>query len=92
MIIRIMSDNQYIVPSLYYDDINKIDNDIVKCIAKSDETGFKKKFTELLSLIKKNGVPLDPKTIKESDLIIPPADLTFEEAKKIFIGQGLIPD
>lgn len=92
MIIRIMSDNQYIVPSIYYDDINKLDNDIVKCIAKEDAAGFKKKYAEMISLIRKNGVPMDPKTLKESDLIIPPADLTFGEAKKIFIGVGLVPD
>ncbi len=92
MIIRIMSDNQYIVPSLYYDDINKIDNDSVRCIAKDDAAGFRKRFDEMIALIKKNGVPMDPKTLKESDLIIPPADLTFEEAKKIFVGEGLVPD
>ncbi len=91
MIIRIMNENQYIVPSLYYDDINKIDNEIVKLIAKGDKNGFKKKYAELISIIRKNGVPMDPKTLKESDLIVPPADTTFEEAKKIFVGEGLIP-
>jgi len=33
MIVRIMNENQYVVPSLYYDDINKLDNDIVNLIA-----------------------------------------------------------
>ena len=92
MIIRILNENQYVVPSLYYDDINKIDNDIVKDIAKGDEAAFKKNYAALLTIIRKNGVPLDVKALKESDLIIPPADLTFEEAKKIFVGQGLVPD
>ncbi|HTX43545.1 MAG TPA: hypothetical protein VMC61_02360 [Methanocella sp.] len=91
MIIRILNENQYIVPSLYYDDINKIDNEIVKLIAKGDKNGFKKKYGELIAIIRKNGVPLDPKTLKESDLIVPPADITFEEARKIFVGEGLIP-
>lgn len=91
MIIRIMNDNQYVVPSMYYDDINKIDNEIVKLIAKGDEKGFKAKYAELIAMVRKNGIPLDVKTLKESDLIIPPADTTFEEAKKIFVGEGLIP-
>ncbi len=91
MIIRIMNENQYIVPSLYFDDINKIDNEIVKLIAKGDEKGFKKRYGELIALIRKNGVPMDPKSLKESDLIVPPADTTFEEAKRIFVGEGLIP-
>lgn len=92
MIIRIMNDNQYIVPSIYYDDINKIDNEIVRIIARGDKKTFKEKYKELIGLVHKNGVPMDVKTLKESDLIIPPADLTFEQAKKIFVGQGLIPD
>lgn len=91
MIIRIMNENQYIVPSLYYDDINKIDNEIVKYIAKDDEKSFKKAYAELIAIVRKNGVPMDVKTLKESDLIIPPADLSFKEAKKIFAGEGLIP-
>lgn len=91
MIIRIMNENQYIVPSLYFDDINKLDNEIVKLIAKGDKKGFKEKYTELISIVRKNGIPMDVKTLKESDLIIPPADITFDEAKKIFSGEGLIP-
>jgi hypothetical protein len=91
MIIRIMNENQYIVPSLYYDDINKMDNEVVKLIARGDREGFKEKYDELIALIRKNGVPMDPKTLKESDLIVPPADLTFEEAMRIFVGEGLIP-
>ncbi len=91
MIIRIMNENQYIVPSLYFDDINKIDNEVVKLIAKGDREGFKEKYGELIALVRKNGVPMDPKTLKESDLIVPPADITFEEARRLFTGEGLIP-
>jgi hypothetical protein len=86
-----MNENQYIVPSLYYDDINSLDNEIVKLIARDDKEGFRKKYEELISVIRKNGVPMDPKTLKNSDLIVPPADISFEEAKRIFIGEGLIP-
>lgn len=91
MIIRIMNENQYIVPSLYFDDINRMDNEIVHLIAKGDEKGFKKKYSELIGIIRKNGVPMEEKTLKESDLIVPPADISFEEAKRIFVGEGLIP-
>ena len=91
MIVRIMNENQYIVPSLYYDDINKLDNEIVNLIAKSDEKGFKKTYADLIAIVRRNGVPMYVKTIHESDLIIPPADISFDEAKRIFVGEGLIP-
>lgn len=90
MIIRIMNENQYIVPSLYYDDINKIDSELMKLMAKGDKEGFQKKYGELISIVRKNGVAIDHRTLKESDLIIPPADATFKEAQKIFADEGLV--
>jgi len=42
--------------------------------------------------VRKNGKKIPDEIIKPSDLIIPPADLTLEEAKKIFKGDGLIKD
>lgn len=92
MIIRILNENQYIVPSIYLDEINVIDNEIVRCIASSDVDGFKKNYSEMIELIRKNGIPVEAEIIKESDLIVPPADISFDEARKIFIGEGLVPD
>jgi hypothetical protein len=91
MIIRILNENQYIVPSVYLDEINKIDNEIVYCIAKEDREGFRERYARMIEIVRKNGVPMDPGTIKESDLIMPPADISFDEALSIFIGEGLIP-
>jgi len=42
--------------------------------------------------VKREANPLHPSTIVPSDIIIPPADLSLEEAKKIFKGEGIIPD
>ena len=33
-----------------------------------------------------------PEEIVGSDVIIPPSDLTLEEARELFSGDGLIPD
>ncbi len=91
MIVRILNDNQYIMPSLYYEEINALDNAIVRSIASNDREGFRHSYDLLIELVKKNGMPMDPYTIKESDLILPPSDMTFEEARKLFVGEGLIP-
>ncbi|CAJ35545.1 PspA-associated protein PspAA [Methanocella arvoryzae] len=92
MIVRILNDNQYIVPSLYYDEINALDNALVQSIAGNDRDAFRICYDRMIELVKKNGVPMDPYTVKESDLILPPPDMTFEEARKLFVGEGLIPD
>ena len=91
MIVRILNDNQYIIPSLYYDEINALDNALVQSIAGNDREGFRQTYDLMIELVKKNGMPMDPYTVKESDLILPPADMTFEEARKLFVGEGLIP-
>jgi hypothetical protein len=91
LIVRILNDNQYIIPSLYYEEINALDNEIVSSIASGDRDGFRQSYDRMIELIKKNGIPADPHMIKESDIILPPADMTFEEARKLFVGEGLIP-
>ncbi len=92
MIIRIMGEGQYRVPSSILDELNVIDNRIVDLVAKEDEGGYKNELARLISAVKEKGTPLDPEEIVESDLIVPPGDLTLEEAEKIFGGSGLIED
>ena len=92
MIIRIMGEGQYRVPSSLLDELNVIDNRIVDLVAKEDEGGYKNELARLISAVKEKGTPLDPEEIVESDLIVPPGDLTLEEAEKIFGGSGLIED
>ncbi|MEM2925551.1 MAG: hypothetical protein QXJ68_07685 [Methanocellales archaeon] len=91
MIIRIMGDQQYEVKSSILDQLNKIDNKIVELVAKGDEKNFRKELLRMINLVRKKGKPLDPRIIVESQLIIPPEDLTLEEARKIFTGEGIIP-
>lgn len=91
MIIRIIGDQQYEVKSSIVDKLNDIDNKIVELVAKGDEKNFKKEYAKMIALVRKKGKPLDPKTITGSHLILPPEDLTIEEAKRIFTGEGLIP-
>ncbi len=92
MIIRIMGEGQYRVPSSLLDELNVIDNRIVDLVAKEDEGGYKNELARLISAVKEKGTPLGPEEIVESDLIVPPEDLTLEEAEKIFGGSGLIED
>ncbi len=92
MIVRIMGQGQYRVDSSLADKLNDIDNRIVSHVTKGDQNGFRKDLAKLISAVKDEGEPLDPVDIIQSDIIVPPEDLTFEEAKKIFSGHGLIED
>jgi hypothetical protein len=42
--------------------------------------------------VESNGQPLDPKEIIQSDIILPSTDLSIDEAKRLFKGEGVIPE
>ncbi|HLB70505.1 MAG: hypothetical protein OIN88_02075 [Candidatus Methanoperedens sp.] len=90
MIVRLMGEGQYELDKMHLDEINKIDNNIVNIVNKGDEKTFKSEFKKLTDNVRRHGKKLPDDILKPSDLIIPPADLTFEEAKMIFKGEGLI--
>jgi len=92
MIIRVVTEGQYEVSDSLLDALNELDNEIVELLKSSDETKFREVLKEFISMIRENGKPLDTDVIVESDLIVPPEDLTFSEAAKVFSGEGIIPD
>jgi len=92
MIIRVVTEGQYEVSDSLLDELNELDNEIVGLIESGDETRFRDVLRNFISLIRENGKPLDTDVIVESDLIVPPEDLTLLEAVKVFSGEGLIPD
>ena len=92
MIIRVVNEGQYEVSDSMLDALNELDNEIVGLIESGDETRFRDVLRNFISMIRENGKPLDTDVIVESDLIVPPEDLTLLEAAKIFSGEGLIPD
>jgi hypothetical protein len=93
-IVRIMGHGQFTVDGRTLKKLNDIDNAIVELVSteRSDDTEFKKRLTELSDLVVKNGKPLDPHEIIRSDIILPSADLSIDEAKKLFRGEGVIPE
>jgi hypothetical protein len=92
MIVRIMGEGQYKLSSSLLDELNAIDNRIVDYVGKESESDFRSELTKLIATVKKNGTPIDDAEIVESDIIIPPEDMTLEEATEIFSGEGLIED
>ena len=93
-IVRIMGHGQFTVDGRTLKRLNDIDNAIVELVSaeRSDDTEFKKKLTELSNLVVEKGKPLDPHEIIRSDIILPSADLSIDEAKKLFKGEGVIPE
>lgn len=92
MIVRIAGEGQFQVPGDLVDRLNQLDNDAVAAVEAGDEARFHELFDQMHALVKTDCSPVPDDELVTSEVIIPPADLTFEEAQAEFNGDGLIPD
>ena len=93
-IVRIMGQGQFTVDSKTLKKLNALDNSIVELVSqeRSDDAEFRRKLAELSDTVIRNSKPLDPKAIIQSDIILPSTDLSIDEAKRLFRGEGVIPE
>lgn len=92
MIVRISGEGQFRLPDGDTERLNELDNRAVAAVEQGDEAGFGELWSQMLELVASDGNALDDDELVESDVILPPRDVTFEEAKGEFTGEGLIPD
>ncbi len=92
MIVRIATEGQYELPEGIHEELNELDNRVVAAVEADDEPAYQESFGALLDFIRAKGTPLDGTDLRESQLIVPPPDLTLAEAEEEFTGDGLLPD
>jgi hypothetical protein len=92
VIVRVSGEGQYRLPDADAARLNELDNRAVAAVEQGDETGFHELWSQMLVLVCDDGNALDDEELVESDVILPPRDVTFAEAKGEFTGDGLIPD
>ena len=92
MIVRISGEGQFHLPDNDAERLNDLDNEAVAAVDAGDEGKFQKLFDEMLSLVESDGEAVADDELVESDVILPPRDVSFEEACAEFTGEGLIPD
>jgi hypothetical protein len=92
VIVRISGEGQFRLPDEDAGRLNDLDNRAVAAVEQGDEDGFRELWSEMLDLVGSDGNALDDDELVESDVILPPRDVTFDEAKGEFSGEGLIPD
>ena len=92
MIVRVAGQGQYRIPDGDQDRLNELDNAAVEAVDAGDEARFQELWGQILALVEADGNELDGDELTESDIILPPRDVTIEEARHEFTGEGLIPD
>jgi hypothetical protein len=92
VIVRISTEDQYRLPDDDAARLNELDNEAVTAVEAGDEDRFHEVFEEMIALVRRDGHRLGDDELEESDVILPPPDLSFTEAAHEFTGDGLIPD
>jgi hypothetical protein len=92
VIVRIATEDQYRLPDEDAARLNELDNEAVAAVEAGDEDRFHEVFEEMIALVRNDGHKLGEDELEESDVILPPPDLSFAEASHEFTGDGLIPD
>ena len=92
MIVRISGEGQYHLPDGDADRLNELDNQAVAAVEASDAGRFGELWGQMLELVTSDGRAVPDDELVESDVILPPRDISLEEARADFSGEGLIPD
>jgi hypothetical protein len=92
VIVRISGEGQFELPDDDAERLNDLDNRAVEAVENGDEAAFHQLFEEMLGVVANDGNAVADDELVQSDVILPPRDVSFEEARGEFTGDGLIPD
>ena len=92
MIVRISGEDQYKLADSDAGQLNELENGVAALVEAGSEDGFSEAYAALLDFVRSHGTPIGDDELETSEVILPPPDLTFEEAGREFTGEGLIPD
>jgi hypothetical protein len=92
VIVRISGEGQFTLPDADAERLKELDNRAVDAVEQGDRDSFSELFEQMLALVASDGEPVPEDELVQSDVIIPPRDVGFDEAQREFSGDGLIPD
>jgi PspA-Associated protein len=92
VIVRIMGEGQWRVDDDEIAELDTLDTEAGKLLEAGDEEGLRRVLGQMADRVRSNGEQLPDADLHPSDAIVPPTDLSLDEARQLFEGEGLIPD
>ena len=92
MIVRVMGEGQYTLDDSAVEGLNELDNQVVAAVEAGDEEDVRRLLAMMASAVREHGEKLPDEALDPSELVVPPDDLSLDEARELFSGDGLIPD
>jgi PspAA-like protein len=92
VIVRLLGEGQFRVDDALITRLNELDDGIARAVEAGDEQALWKGLQELAETVRANGSRLSDEELTPSDAVIPPEDLTLDEARELLSDDGFIPD
>ena len=92
MIVRLLGEGQFRVDDSLIARLNELDAEVEKAVAAGDERALWSGLQALADAVREHGVKLADDDLSPSDAVIPPEDLSLEEAQELLQNEGFIPD
>ena len=84
MIVRIASEGQFELADEHARRLEQLDQDAIEAVRAHDNGRFTELWGQILALVEREGRLLGPDELVPSDLILPPRDVSLEEAEREF--------
>ena len=92
MIVRLLGEGQFRVDDSLLTRLNELDNEVARAVEADDERALWTALQTLADAVRENGEKLGDDDLSPSDAVVPPEDLSLEEAKELLAYEGFIPD
>jgi hypothetical protein len=92
VIVRVMGEGQYDVDDEVAKGLNDLDNQAAEALEAGDEAKLAELLRRMAEAVRSNGARLPDHDLSPSEALIPPDDLSLDEARRLFQDEGLIPD
>ena len=92
MIVRVMGEGQFEVDEEVAKGLNELDEQAEQALEAGDRVRLTELLQRMAEAVRTNGARVPDDDLSPSEAIVPPPDLTLEEAQELFEGGGLIPD
>ncbi|MFL5954075.1 MAG: PspA-associated protein PspAA [Gaiellaceae bacterium] len=92
MIVRLLGEGQFRVDDSLIDRLNALDDEVGRAVEAGDERALWTGLQALADTVRESGEKLADDDLSPSDAVIPPEDLSLEEARELLQSDGFIPD
>jgi len=92
VIVRLLGEGQFRVDDSLRQRLNELDEEVARAVESDDEAALWRGLQALADAVRESGEALSDDELTPSDAIIPPEDLSLEEARELLSNEGFIPD